>query len=889
MAALIGLGTALAASALVLTTLIEPFGAMQAPTIDLGGLPTIHSLKEQARYTLAEDPTLKGRVRSEAPPSDLSLELRALKDLDFVPKEIDQNGAFNLGLSECTQILAANGPYASRTVQRVWLLPTCFDWLKGLDLEKADRSLHLALRSHMALARYSLLLEADQPGTDGLVAALLNRSLDLTLFLKLFFYDELPDSAEKNCSPQEFPLGFTGEELASISAPTLALDSEWQIIELEAVIEGWRYDYCYTSNVLSTSPGVRVVLDVEAISLQDFEPTPTIWLRHAQLGVLEDAEPPLGEGTQQRIVWEAGDRDEPFILVMFPSGQSETSANPHSRLLAVLEALRRAPLREWFALVILILGPIPVLAATALALARRNGESQPAWQQRRIPLLLLAYLWLIPLVFTWFYSEPAEGLESIWFWAATMAYCATLWLIWAVLARSRRPAAPWWVLVLVLPAAAGLLAPFFSLGANALVAGALRFALMGTLMLATALRLGLELLDPTRNLNLKTSWWSLGLLAFFLLALPTPLAAETFEPDLGWTLNDWGQFFVVSGVYLLPYAVLAGLVGILWDQREAAIHRDSSVWRAGSVIFAFFLVGLNRGLSPGLVGGLNVIPIAFLLAWIVYPYFLTKPQAKLGEEAAKLEGLRTEERDPVHEALSFRRAQRQPKQYFEELRTSKEDYEEVRKVLKRGMPDELFLSGPRPTRWQNGMLGLSRGLWLSALLVAVYAPAILAEAARNIVTPFYFLYVLAAFILPLFVKWVLYAFFFGYFYPHIRGGSGLAKGLWLALSLALCTVPHDLFANPSAAGLSAVLVDGGQTLLYLVILGIWAFDYEHLRVNGLNLRQLLLLYGALPLAGLGSAILGSAGSAISLVLEGRFVSILLTVLELISSPQSRLP
>lgn len=41
---------------------------------------------------------------------------------------------------------------------------------------------------------------------------------------------------------------------------------------------------------------------------------------------------------------------------------------------------------------------------------------------------------------------------------------------------------------------------------------------------------------------------------------------------------------------------------------------------------------------------------------------------------------------------------------------------------------------------------------------------------------------IAAFVVPLVLRWAAYGFLFGYFYPLLRGAGGLSKALWFSLA-----------------------------------------------------------------------------------------------------------
>ena len=76
-------------------------------------------------------------------------------------------------------------------------------------------------------------------------------------------------------------------------------------------------------------------------------------------------------------------------------------------------------------------------------------------------------------------------------------------------------------------------------------------------------------------------------------------------------------------------------------------------------------------------------------------------------------------------------------------------------------------------------------------------------------------------------RWALYGFFFGCFYPSLRGGTPVAKALVLGAALAVPEALLTLFtstADTPLAVLAAVALRSGQVLAVLLLLGlVWEF------------------------------------------------------------------
>jgi len=195
--------------------------------------------------------------------------------------------------------------------------------------------------------------------------------------------------------------------------------------------------------------------------------------------------------------------------------------------------------------------------------------------------------------------------------------------------------------------------------------------------------------------------------------------------------------------------------------------------------------------------------------------------------------------------------------------------------------DVAFAFGPLGDAWQDSRLACRYGLVLMLPLALLYAPSIWAKAVDQAVTPFFVLEVTAVFFAPFFLKWLLYAFFLGYFFPALRGSNGWQKGLTLALGIAACTVPQDLlFRARSTNDLIAVGFDVGQTVLFLTVLGLW-LDARTLRQCGYGWRRLLITHNLSALAAYGSTVLVAISAAITTIITGQVTAIVTALVNVI--------
>lgn len=115
------------------------------------------------------------------------------------------------------------------------------------------------------------------------------------------------------------------------------------------------------------------------------------------------------------------------------------------------------------------------------------------------------------------------------------------------------------------------------------------------------------------------------------------------------------------------------------------------------------------------------------------------------------------------------------------------------------------------------------------------------------------------------VQWPMYGFFFGCFFPWLRGASGVSKALVLVLVVVLPPVVVGSVWKDDAAwidyGISAL-----QLVLFALLLGVTAGDLFLLRRLHLGWRQLLDLYQLRSVAAWGSALAIVVGALVTAAL-----------------------
>ena len=358
----------------------------------------------------------------------------------------------------------------------------------------------------------------------------------------------------------------------------------------------------------------------------------------------------------------------------------------------------------------------------------------------------------------------------------------------------------------------------------------------------------------------------------------------------------WSQLQrFVSIVQQLVLYVLAWLV--VSHLRDAMVDDDRYA-RLAVLIFATYLVG-----TTALVFWL---PLPFLLAlWLVPRHVLVPCRER--QILDRLTPLVVRERRDVAarslalvEAQQFRDALDKIDRKtisptdFEKRKTEVDAYlaeREQQTTLEGGFTtqDVVLALGPHERPWDNSVIALKHGIVLVLPLLAVYVAAFLSKEVY-LEDPLYFLSATTR-LFGFATGWLMAAFFFGYFFAWIRGGSGLTKGVRVALTVIVCLLPARLANLGSLQGLLALVVIAGQTFLFFTILGVWAFDYKTSReVAGgrFEWRTFARLGDMRTIAASVSVLVTAIGLAGTTVLTNQLATVVSLVVR-IAFPQADLP
>ncbi|MEV6444347.1 hypothetical protein [Amycolatopsis sp. NPDC051716] len=164
-----------------------------------------------------------------------------------------------------------------------------------------------------------------------------------------------------------------------------------------------------------------------------------------------------------------------------------------------------------------------------------------------------------------------------------------------------------------------------------------------------------------------------------------------------------------------------------------------------------------------------------------------------------------------------------------------------------------------------------RAVWCATLAAALGAPwSLLALVGAELETSFHDDYPVLAVLTaigPPTLKWAAYGFTFGYFFPLLRGGTGLSKALWLFVAVALTQTADAAFAG-SSADWKQVALSAVQTFAVLMTLGLLA-DRKVLAERRYGSARLLEVHNLWSMSAWGSSVaVALAAGVATIVIAG---------------------
>lgn len=192
--------------------------------------------------------------------------------------------------------------------------------------------------------------------------------------------------------------------------------------------------------------------------------------------------------------------------------------------------------------------------------------------------------------------------------------------------------------------------------------------------------------------------------------------------------------------------------------------------------------------------------------------------------------------------------------------------------IRRQSDTNVLALGAQVEPWERGVSGAKYGAIFALLWIVVY------------LRQFHYAWIpdRGYSWLPLFAdvikdigQWPLYGFFFGYFYPHLRGDSGWTKGIYYFLIVATPSFAGTALAMASdTRAWQALMFWSLQLFVQSTMLGLVIGDYETLRRAGLRWRHLMDVHNLGSVVTWVLTLVASIGSALIAVMTERAMAFL---------------
>ncbi|MFX0113989.1 MAG: hypothetical protein ACFFB3_05545 [Candidatus Hodarchaeota archaeon] len=362
---------------------------------------------------------------------------------------------------------------------------------------------------------------------------------------------------------------------------------------------------------------------------------------------------------------------------------------------------------------------------------------------------------------------------------------------------------------------------------------------------------------------------------------------------IGWPFVRQGESLHFSNLFqladkleaLFVYIIALGVVFLLWDhaRQNSSVILSLPVLYTGMYFFAVFLINSTATWL--------FIPIPFIIGFIVVRFWLFKPKGELNKlHLALRNGLR-DLKQHIQEVLNvaeahtnlraikkaltgqFEKATLTPSDYEKKLSTYQEYF---RKKLKTeeaagefSKRTEVFGVGELDVL-ANTTSALKIGALISLVPFSIalyqYLPT------SKVFYPYPWADLLVFFISAA-ASWLIYVFFFGYFYVHIRGNSGLGKGFHLFLALTIPFALYRVLGTQSFKDMIPFFIWALQILIFCSLLGLLSIDYHILRKNGFSARHLKVVHNLPALSALITTVVAAITSAIVAIIAGRLTDI----------------
>ncbi|WP_269633451.1 hypothetical protein [Pelomonas sp. BJYL3] len=384
---------------------------------------------------------------------------------------------------------------------------------------------------------------------------------------------------------------------------------------------------------------------------------------------------------------------------------------------------------------------------------------------------------------------------------------------------------------------------------------------------ALAMPFGWAFAGATRHWIPANSAWATRSVSAWGTALLVLLAAVmAIPPDFS---SPWSvSWLMTEGTWELAHTWRWAAVALLLAWLHPRDPASASTLETGALLLFVGYFWQSLHVLPQLIGAaVGAVVIAFML-------YTPRPLRRPGGSRRRLLGQAVREIGLYNRMLALRRglqkgiqakldkADIEPADAVTKLEKMDQavDAREAAATRKRCLTLLALNAGPGGSAWQRGRQGaLLAGLialpWITWYLRALK----LGEGTTNAATWHVF-----ALAIDDIARWPLLGFFFMYFYPRLRGHSGILKGIWMSSSVVLPAAVGTLAGAPdSLEGWSSVTLWALQAFVVCMLLGVVLGDYGALRVAGRRARGLIEIYNLGTLAAWTSSLAIAVGVATS--------------------------
>lgn len=483
----------------------------------------------------------------------------------------------------------------------------------------------------------------------------------------------------------------------------------------------------------------------------------------------------------------------------------------------------------------------------------------------------------VPALRDWLGPIEAIPLEAAIGGAALLAWPTVSWLLRRLLAPLELSRRIRWTLALAICCTAVWLHRIPV--RLALVTGAVLIA-CGFVAVAIAMtsKTGLVSLLLERLRDRRVAAW--GLAVSLALAFVWPFAPPGETMRFAYISDLVGELHNPT-VYVLAFALTLAM-------RDFALGHDSvlldAAWRPVGIYF-FAVILLNSAVSWVFLPVPLILGAAIAWLWLFRsPREMARLADATNRRTTDVTRLITDVLDAKRGTARFRAIEKTLDTKLTAAELTPTQYRNKLRQYRRHLAAEMELDEVSPgVRSRDIVFALGHGNLRDNIASAVTAGAVLAAVPvviamyqyvpQSTVRYPYPIAGITSFLFQASAQWLLYAFFFGFFYAHLRGASGLTKGINLCAALVIPFFGYRLLSTQNLQDMVPFFLWAAQVFMFCSLIGILAFDYRLLRRHDFRARDLITLHNLPAISAYASTVIAALASGLVALLTNRFTDL----------------